>query len=187
MKPIKIPGLLREAFGESQTILELATIFGFGIAATASLAFLQPEAFSAVPSWRTALALLLIFDVASGCIANFTRSTNVYYAGRFGARWTFIAIHVHLPLVALLLGVDSVAALVIWAYTILGTALVNGLARSPFQPFLGGTLLAIGLFATPLMGLSLPILIVAQLFLLKVLYGFAVDHFPCIDREKNAP
>ena len=50
---------------------------------------------------------------------------------------------------------------------------------SPLQAFVAGLLLAAGLAWSTLVFVLPPyLLVVAHLFMLKVLYGFAVDHFP---------
>ncbi|MGY6708790.1 MAG: hypothetical protein ACXIVF_10720 [Rhizobiaceae bacterium] len=177
MKSVAIPHFMHEALGESQSIASLTSVFGFGVLGTALLAFVGADLFHQLAWWRSLLALILIFDILAGCVANFTRGTNDYYRSRPRGRWIFVAIHVHLPLVALLLGADLMMALVVWAYTIAGAALVNLARFGKGQPVMGGLLLAFGLLAAPLLALSPMMLAVAQLFLLKVLYAFAVDHY----------
>lgn len=178
MKQIAIPAFLHEAFGERQDIREFVLIFVIGIGATALLLLVHPQAVSGLSVWRAALAALLILDVFAGCIANFTRGTNNYYAVRPTARRVFIAIHLHLPAVALLLGVAFVPALMVWAYTISGAVLVNSLKDSRHQRFIGGALFAFGLFAAPqFVGFPIYMLVVAQMFMLKVLFAFSVDHY----------
>ncbi|MCV0408465.1 MAG: hypothetical protein K5872_19795 [Rhizobiaceae bacterium] len=178
MKTVKAPAFLHEVFGERPTMAEMAITLAFGISATAALVMLHPEAVADLPLWRSGLALLLIFDIFAGCAANFTWSTNQFYSARPAARWIFIAIHFHLPVAAVLLGEGVAGSLSVWGYTVVGAAIVNLLKERRAQPFAGGVLLAVGFVAIPL-ALQLPVylIVVAQLFMLKVLYGFAVDHF----------
>lgn len=179
MKTIIMPGFLQEAFGESQSVVELVAVFGFGVLGVVALVLADPTTFSDVAFWREALAVVLIFDVLAGAVANLTRGTNDYYGARPSARWVFIAIHFHLPVAALLLGVDGWSAWIFWAYTIAAASIVNLLRGHPAQRFQGGLLLLVGLVAISVFGGLPPALaIVAQLFVFKVVYAFAVDHRP---------
>lgn len=169
---------LHDVFGQAQQPGQLAAILGFGIAVPAILAMMSPELIGAVAPWRAVLALLLVLDIAAGCVANFTRGTSDFYAGRPRNRWLFIAIHVHAVAVAALLNLDLTASIAVWGYTIAGAVLVNLLAGKPAQTFAGGLLLAIGLTGIALWpGLSPFMRAVCALFMLKVLFSFAVDHY----------
>jgi hypothetical protein len=171
---------LHDVFGLQQTLPELAATVAFGIALPVALATRFPDLLTSVPSWRSALALILVLDIAAGCVANFTRSTNDFYAARPRNRWIFIAIHIHAIIVALLLSTDFAASLPVWSYTIAGAVVVNVLKSNPLQTFAGGFLLAAGLSWLALSpGLSPFMSIVFALFMLKVLFSFAVDHYPC--------
>ncbi|GAE05312.1 hypothetical protein JCM10914_1408 [Paenibacillus sp. JCM 10914] len=90
----------------------------------------------------------------------------------------FIAIHVHIIIIALLLNADIGYAVGIWAYTIAGTFIVNALIGKPSQRFVGGLLLSIGIGCTFLLSNIQPyMLTVGTMFMLKVLFSFAVDHY----------
>lgn len=90
----------------------------------------------------------------------------------------FIAIHVHILLVAVLLDTDMAYAVGIWAYTIAGAVTVNALIGKSSQPFIGGLLLSIGIGVTFLLSNIQPYMLMAgTLFMLKVLYSFAIDHY----------
>ncbi|MBN1236848.1 MAG: hypothetical protein JXB36_00030 [Gammaproteobacteria bacterium] len=173
---IRIPLPFHEAFGEKQSLLEIVLVLLFGIGGTAAMAVLQPDALSGLSTWRVVLALVLVFDVLAGCLANFTRGTNDYYSARPVARWIFIAVHVHLPLIALLLGTPLTPALIVWGYTIAGALLVNALRQNARQVFVAATLLGTGLLMVQFLRLDTFMTVVAALFLVKVQYGFAVDH-----------
>lgn len=175
---IHIPKFLHEVFGEAQSVGELLAIILFGVGGGAALLVIFPEMTTDLPLGRSILAFLLIVDIAGGCIANFTRSTNNHYATRPPARLVFIAIHVHLPVLAALLGVGLEAAIVIWVYTIAGALVVNALKGHRLQVLVAGTLLCLGL-AFSLLGVEAPkyFLTMAVLFMVKVLYSFAVDHY----------
>lgn len=175
---IRMPSYLHDVFGESQTIGELFTILFFGVGFATLLFFAYPEMTRSLPLWRSTIAYLLVVDIFAGCVANFTRSTNNYYAARDKQRLAFIAIHVHIVIVAWLLGIGLWNAIIVWGYTISGAFVVNALKDSQFQKFVGGVLLALGISITVL-GTETPryFLMISLLFMLKVLFAFAVDHY----------
>ena len=82
MKAIKIPSFLHEVFGEQQSIATILVILAFGGCLTLAVSLVFPDILHSLPLWRGILALLLIFDIFCGCIANFTRSTSNFYAAR---------------------------------------------------------------------------------------------------------
>lgn len=178
MKSVPMHRHLQDVFGEAQRPAQLIAILFFGFAVPAILAAVAPAPIASVAPWRGGLALLLVLDIAAGCVANFTRGTNDFYAARPRNRWIFIAIHVHIVAVAALLGTDLIAAIAVWGFTIAGAVFVNLLAGKASQAFAGGLLLAIGLTGIALWpGLSPLMTAVSMLFMLKVIFSFAVDHY----------
>ncbi|CAN7383811.1 hypothetical protein LJR010_002135 [Ensifer adhaerens] len=178
MRSLRIHPHLHDVFGEEQPLAYLAAILLFGAGVAVVFALSAGSMLADLAWWRAALALVLVLDIAAGCVANFTPSTNDFYAARPCNRWIFIAIHFHIVLVALLLGSGIAAAVVVWAYTIAAAALVNRLAGREAQTFVGGLLTAIGLAGLPLLpGLTPAMMAVSGLFMLKVLFSFAVDHY----------
>ncbi|MFC5406630.1 hypothetical protein [Cohnella soli] len=178
MKQIRIPSYLHDVFGEKQTFGSILAILLFGGILTAALYWVFPEMTNNLPVWRSTVALLLIFDIFSGCIANFSASTSNFYAARKTNRIVFIAIHFHIVLVALLLHCGIWHSLAIWAYTIIGAFIVNALIGKRSQLFVAGLLLSAGLGSMPMLpGIPPYVLIIGLLFMLKVLFSFAVDHY----------
>lgn len=175
---IRIPAFLREVFGESQTIGELLVIILFGIGLATFLFLGFPEMTRGLPLWRSIIAYLLVLDIFAGSIANFTRSTNNHYAARDKERLVFIVIHIHILIVAWLLGINIWYAAIVWGYTIGGAFVVNAFKDSQFQIFVGGVLLAIGI-AVAVLAMEVPkyFLVISLLFTVKVLFSFAVDHY----------
>ena len=175
---IRIPPFLHDILGESQTIGELLTIaiLSAGITTTLFVAF--PEISQELPIWRGTLAYLLILDIVAGCVANFTRSTNNHYSSRTKERWIFIAVHVHLLLIEALLGTGIWHAVLVWGYTIMGALAINALHGSCFQLFTAGSLLVLGM-AIAVLSIEIPnyFLLISMLFMVKVLFSFAVDHY----------
>lgn len=178
MKPVRVPAFLYEVFGEKPSAASILAMLLFGGMLTAALYGAFPGMTARLPLWRSALALLLMFDVFAGCIANFSASTSNYYAARTTKRIAFIAIHCHVVLIALLLQSDVGYSVGIWAYTIAGAFAVNALHGRPSQRFVAGLLLSAGLGCMPMLpGIAPYMLIVGMLFMLKVLFSFAVDHY----------
>lgn len=171
------PPALHDVFGESPSGREITAVLAFGIGAALWLTFALHAESSGLPWWRLLVAALVITDIAAGCVANFTRSTNDFYATRPRNRWVFIAVHGHVLVVAAALGADLALALAVWAYTVIAASVVNALAGAPAQRFVAGVLLAAALVWIPqLEGVAAPLVVVHCLFVLKVVYAFAVDH-----------
>jgi hypothetical protein len=183
---IRMPSYLHDVFGESQTVGELFAVLFFGVGLTTFLFFAYPEMTVGLPLWRSVVAYLLVVDIFAGCVANFTRSTNDYYAARDKHRLAFIAIHVHILIVAWLLRIGLWNAIIVWGYTIAGAFVVNALKERRVQKFSGGVLLALGISITVL-GTEVPkyFLVISLLFMVKVLFAFAVDHYGHVDRSNN--
>ncbi|WP_017154609.1 hypothetical protein [Bacillus bingmayongensis] len=178
MKQIRIPSFLHDVFGEKQSIESILTILLFGGLLTVALYLRFPELTDNLPIWRSTLALLLIFDIFSGCVANFTDGTSNFYAARKKNRIVFIAIHFHIILVALLLHTNIWYSIGVWAYTITGTFIVNALIEKHSQRFIAGLLLSVGLGLIPMLpDIQSYMLIIYLLFMLKVLFSFAVNHY----------
>ncbi|WP_372629431.1 hypothetical protein [Cohnella sp.] len=178
MKPTRIPSFLHDVFGEQQRLVSIASVVLFGALLTAALYLLFPEMTADLPAWRSILALVLMFDIFSGCIANFTASTSNFYAARKTNRILFIAIHVHIVLVALLLNTDIGYSIGVWAYTIAGSFIVNAFIGRHSQLFVAGLLLSAGVGCMPMLPDQQPYMLTAcLLFMLKVLFSFSVDHY----------
>ena len=175
---IRIPPFLHDVLGESQTVGEVISIVVFGVGLATLLFFGFPEMTQGLPLWRSAIAYLLVVDIFAGCVANFTYSTSNHYAARNKERLVFIAVHVHILIVAWLLGTDFLPAVIIWGYTIAGALVVNALKGSRFQLFVAGVLLATGIFVAVLV-IEIPkyFLAISLLFMMKVMFSFAVDHY----------
>ncbi|MBB1418849.1 hypothetical protein H5187_16455 [Pseudoalteromonas sp. SG44-1] len=174
MKYFKTPEFLHEVFGEKQSILEITGTILFALVGSwviYSVAEIELD------NWRAILAFILIADVLAGCIANFTLGTNEFYTKRPKNRLIFIAIHVHIIVIAWLLSQPLDTALLMWAYTIVAASVVNALHGKSIQGFIAANLMCYGIFL--LIYLSLPtwFLMVSLFFMIKVLFSFAVDHY----------
>ncbi|UTV30826.1 hypothetical protein [Photobacterium atrarenae] len=176
MNNFLVPKALHEVFGEKQSVIEVVFTALFAVVGT-SLIYFHFDFPGTAHTWRTAFGLILIADVLAGCLANFTRGTNQYYAQRPKGRLLFIAIHVHLLVIAWLLSAPMLAACWIWLYTIACALLVNRLFGYSLQVFIAASLLCVGLLL--ILSLALPgwFLVISIFFMMKVMFSFAVDHY----------
>lgn len=174
MKYFKMPEFLYEVLGEKQSLPEIVGTIVFALFGSWAI---YSVADFALDDWKTIVAFVLIADVLAGCIANFSFGTNEFYAQRPKNRLIFIAIHIHLLVIAWLLDAPIDSALMIWAYTIMSALIVNALKGKPIQLFVAANLMCYGLFL--LLYLSPPVwfLMVSLFFMIKVMFSFAVDHF----------
>lgn len=180
MKSISIPSALHEVFGEEQSLGGLLGVFIAGFAGAVAFYHISAEAMMAAGALRAGLALLLAFDIAAGCAANFTRGTSDYYARSAPKRRIFIAVHLHLPALALLAGLPLPPALAAWILSVAAAAIVNGRAGKPDQAATGGLLLALGLSALFLIPMPDAQRFISLLFFIKLAYAFAVDHYGAV-------
>lgn len=182
---MKAPPWLHDVLGEEPRAVEITSTLAFALpTATLALWLARPG----VALWRVGLAWLLLADIAAGCVANFTRSTNDYYARRPRHRWAFILVHVHLPLFAWLIGATDCALPVagLWLFTIVAASVVNAFAGRDAQPFVGGLLLSAGLSLASLLSLPPLLRLASALFLTKVAFSFAVDHYKFAATQRDA-
>lgn len=177
MQDINIPKSLHEVFGEKQSILEISATIIFALTGTCLIYFLLYQPAADLETWRVLLGFILIADVLAGCIANFSRGTNNFYAASAKSRLVFIAIHVHLLAIAWLLTAPFDYALLIWFYTIVSALTVNYFKGQPLQTFISASLLCSGLFLVLLVPLPTWFLITSVFFMMKVTFSFAVDHY----------
>lgn len=177
MKEIQIPKALHEVFGERQSLIEIIFTILFAIVGSLLIYFQLFREVANSDTWKVIIGFILIADVLAGCVANFSRGTNQYYADRPQSRLVFIAIHIHLLVIAWLLSAPFTYAIIIWAYTIFAALIVNALKGRPIQLFISATLMCSGLLI--LMSLPMPIwfMVTCVFFMMKVMFSFAVDHY----------
>eukprot|EP00929_Paragymnodinium_shiwhaense_P088191 TRINITY_DN48439_c0_g1_i1.p1 TRINITY_DN48439_c0_g1~~TRINITY_DN48439_c0_g1_i1.p1 ORF type:complete len:240 (+),score=18.67 TRINITY_DN48439_c0_g1_i1:85-720(+) len=187
-----VPKSLHEVLGMYQTWTEviLVLLIGAGMTVIQYIALPpQAECFtSTLPPCRYWLGLMLAGDVYCGCLANFTRGTNDYYAHAPWMRWMFISMHWHLSLIGWLwfAGSEQLESSLpsIIAFNVLVLCLasvINILKASELQRFCGAVVVMPTLFSLLAVGAPLnlpaPVQPVAAMFLIKVAYAFAVDHY----------
>ncbi len=179
MNRLKMPVFLHDVFGEKQSILDLLLVMTFAVFGALVVLFQFNTSEHMVSLWKQILGFVLILDVLAGCVANFSRGTNDFYAARSKNRVIFLAIHFHIIAIAWLLDGPLWVSLLVWAYTIVSAVGVNGLKGSPHQQMVAGFLTLVGILALVSLLPLIPVwmLTVSLLFMLKVVFSFAVDHY----------
>lgn len=177
MRSLQVPASFKEVLGHTQRPWQLAAVFAVGTLVAILLTLEGREVWEPLPWWRRLLAFLLVLDIVAGCLANFTRGTNDFYAASARRRRVFLAVHVHVLLLAWALKQDLAPAAAVWAYTLAGACGVDAVRERDSQLFAAGTWLALGLAWIVVMVPAPPALLaVYLLFLFKLVFSFAVDH-----------
>lgn len=171
----QIPSALHDVLGQRQTALSLAAIGAALVGAGVVFAALQ-GAHAELAVLRRVLAFMLFLDLAAGAVANVTAGTNAHYAQSAQRRWVFIAVHIHLPVFALLMGLPLAPYLMIWAYVMVSVSGLTLVFAHPDQRVMAASVTVLGLMALPLLGLSPVGAVAAGLFIVKLCYAFAVNH-----------
>ncbi|CAM3971341.1 hypothetical protein [Pseudoalteromonas byunsanensis] len=175
-----MPKYLHEILGARQSKVALLGVSAFmllGSVVVFLLMYYQTPEKSYV-WWQYLFGGVIIVDIVAGCAANFTHGTNQYYAGSRRARRIFILIHVHLLVVALLFEQPLLPSLLFWMYVILASSILNFFFKHPKQPGFALLVIFIGLFVVSGLDVQWWYKLVCALFLIKVCYAFAVDHYP---------
>ncbi len=174
MTTLRMPRALRDVFGTRQSPVALAlVVLAMPLAVVAVL-----PALGEVEWWRALLAGLLVADLAAGAVANLTRGTSDHYAASTQRRIVFLIVHLHLPLIAFLLGLPLAPALIAWALTIAAAAVVVALQRRDLHKPAAGLGVVIVLAVTAINPeTTVVLLFLVALFAIKVVLSFGVDHF----------
>jgi hypothetical protein len=178
-KMVRIPRVFIELLGEEQRSVDLFIVGAFTLVMTVALGGLASSLLFSLVWWKIVLILLLIADISGGVVANFTRGTNDFYADRPRLRIIFLLIHVQPLVIAWFINQNILPVLAVWGYTILAGFIVNAFAHHPSQPIVGVLLLSVGWLLLAFLAGSLPFLMTAVLglFMLKLIYAFAVNHY----------
>lgn len=168
-----MPASLHDVLGEQQSPGSIALVaLAMPIAVLAVL-----PALVEVELWRAVIAALLVADIAAGIVANLTRATNDHYAASCTRRAVFLTVHLHLPIVALLLDLPVRAAVVGWALTIAAGIVVVALRHSELHRPAAGFGIVVVLCVTAMVSETpVVLLVITALFAVKVVLSFAVDH-----------
>lgn len=174
MTTLRMPRALHDVFGTQQSPVTLAlVVLAMPLAVIAVL-----PALTEVEWWRALLAALLVADLAAGAVANLTRGTSDHYAASAQRRMVFLIVHLHLPLIALALGLPLIPALIAWALTIAAASVVVTLQHRDVHKPAAGLGVVVVLAATAINpDTTVTLLFLAALFAIKVVLAFGVDHF----------
>ena len=90
----------------------------------------------------------------------------------------FIIVHWHLLILAFALEQTLQSSVIVTLYTLVAASIINLLKNNSEQKFYAGTLMAIGLLGINTLGQSSTVMLTVQaLFMFKVIFSFAVDHY----------
>lgn len=173
------PDLGAHFFGESPRRTDVwLTVLGAvgGVVGLVLMYTAQGVALSAL-QWLILIGLML--DIGGGVVANVTRATNAYYTTRPPRlSVVFLLVHGLQPALAVaFLGAGVAWAVALYAYALIGGLVVVRQRGYPSQRplamliLMGGIVAVEGLFSVPVwLGWFAP------LYLIKLVYGFAVRH-----------
>lgn len=167
----------------SATQLYLIHVPAFGVA----IGVAAPTALGGEPASiaRSLVILLLFWHLAAGFVAHTTRSVNDYYRRRPRLRAAVGPLHlVHVALVALVFEADGVYLFFTAAFSVGAAMILNAIYSDDNQKPATAVLLVVG-FAAHTFFLSPPPELpwFGYLLLLKLLAGYAPDHYPPRDER----
>ncbi len=160
----------------------------FGAAVSALLLVTTYNEWSAISLWRQIVLVVLAFDIGGGIVGNFSYSTNRYYRRNARARLTFILYHVQPVAFAFLLGNSYPVAIGVTIYTIVAALITNAVVDHPAQRIIGASFMLAGVIVLLLTIRGVPEILMAlfALYMFKVIYGFAVDHYAERETSRDA-
>jgi hypothetical protein len=167
----------------SATQLYLIHVPAIGVASVVA----APTAFAGDPASiaRSLVILLLFWHLAAGFIAHTTRSVNDYYRRRPRLRAAVGPVHlVHVALVTLVFEAAGVYLFFTAAFSVGAAMILNAIYGDDNQKPAAAVLLVVG-FAAHTFLLSPPAELpwFGYLLLLKLLAGYAPDHYPPRDER----
>lgn len=179
MKSIQIPKVLHKVFGKESTKIELTLTLGFAILATILLLTKTYSEWESLEIFQIVVIFIMAFDINGGVVANFTFSTSNQYKENAKDRLLFIAIHVQPLIMAFILADYYLPCVLTWGYTTISAFIINKYANHPAQRTIGAVFMAFGILGLILFFYALPkfLLGILIMYLIKVSFGFAVDHY----------
>jgi hypothetical protein len=182
LEGVSLRRILGPLHGERPSATQLYLIhvpavgIGLGIAAVAAAGAGAGPAGIA----RAALLLLLFWHLAAGFVAHTTRSVNEYYRKRPRLRAAVAPVHLlHVAVVGLFFDADGLYLFFTAAFSVAAAMVLNTMYGDDNQTPAAAVLLVVGFAAhtfllTPPSGLAW----FGYLLLLKLLVGYAPDHYP---------
>ena len=174
---ITIDNGFKEWLGEHPTKGDILYIFGTAILATGLLIICYYGELRQLPVWRSILYIIVAFDIIGGAVANFSLSTDRYYAQNGKKRWIFFAEHiVHFLLLYVAVGGNYWFWISIFAYTMGSGVIVNLIRKNRIQELAAAALVTTGCIAFYGFNLLIPLTgWFPAVFMIKIIIGFAVQ------------
>ncbi|MFC3417937.1 hypothetical protein ACFOLA_00275 [Salinicoccus hispanicus] len=175
-KTFPVPKSLHELFGRRTTKVELAIVLISCILLSSLLLFHAYDEWSDLAVWQEILLVILTLDITGGVVANVTKGTNEYYQTNHKARLVFLAVHVQPLILGWILG-NLLLGTIIWIFSIITVLVITRIGERRLQRTAG--------MASALVGLSILMLLadthlilngLLALYILKLVFSFAVDH-----------
>jgi hypothetical protein len=173
-----MPRLLWEIHGACPTLYSVWLVYVVGFLVAALFAVTVFDHTGSL--WRSAVAGIVLFDIAGGAVANMTEETSAHYSGRPRERAVFRSLHVLQPgVMAFVLPAVWVGFLGVAVYTVAASWALEFVDGADVQRTLAGVCLVIGLAVLlalypRLETASLLLIGFSALFMVKLLLGFSV-------------
>ncbi len=165
----------REFLGDNPTKNNILLIFTTAFLVMGAVSYFNYEQLSTLPIWKLILFLVMILDIVSGAVANYTRSTQLYYQAHT-KRITFLLLHfVHIGLIVLAVG-HIWYCLAVLGFTLAGAFIVNFTKILKQQEIIAAVIVNLGIilfyvvFPAPQILNWLP-----GILLMKLVFGFAIN------------
>jgi hypothetical protein len=175
-RDVTIPRAIQVLHGECATVSGLLVVYStaavFGVLA---LVFAWSRV-ADLPWWKSALLFLVAACASGGVVANFSASTDRYYARRPGLRWAFIFVHVIGPAALYFLFDGRLAYWVfLYVYTVAAASIVNVIQERNRQEVAAASLLVLDIVILLPIGLAAPFLgWYGPVYMIKMISAFAV-------------
>lgn len=179
-REVAVPRILRELHGTRPKIREILATWTAAILAMAVVVVGEQSAVWSPDLWRTIVVAIVAGDVAGGIVANFSRSTNAYYAVRPRMRLIFLALHVVQPLAMWIASGGPLGPWIMVAAITLGGALFVEVAPEEGQELTAALIVAVGTIAVAMVtafAAHIPVTLAwfAPLYMVKLVLAFAVS------------
>lgn len=180
-RTIKPPGFLHDIHGSSTTLSDIILTYLGGIFALITVYVVSFQNNVDIPIWKLILLLIVSADIGAGVIANFTKSTNLYYSGKNKnkSRLVFILSHFLHPAIFLYtLNLFSPKTIGLVVFVIASTLIINAIKNKEKQKVIASfcTVLGIGtLFILEISNLLL--LWFFPLYMIKLFIAFGIRRY----------
>ncbi|WP_342389200.1 hypothetical protein [Salinicoccus bachuensis] len=173
---LQIPKILHELFGRRTTKAELTIVLASCLILSSFLLFYTYNEWSGLTVWKTALLIILTVDITGGVTANVTKGTNAYYQTSHTARLVFLGVHIQPLILGWLFG-NLLLSTAVWLFAIASAWIITHIGGRGIQRTAGMASALTGVGALILLADTHLILnALLALYILKLVFSFAVDH-----------